>query len=49
VKDENILLRTQHKWEDDINPLAPKDECAASQGGGLNCLTPHHSTCISHF
>jgi len=42
VKDENILLGTQYKWEDDINPLAPNDECAASQGGGLNCLTPQH-------
>jgi len=42
VKDENILLGTQHKWEEDINPLASEDECATSQGGGLNCLTPQH-------
>lgn len=42
MKDENILLGTQHKWEEDINPLASEDECATSQGGGLNCLTPQH-------
>ena len=37
-----MLFGTQHNWEDKINPLAPNDECAALQGGGLNFLTTQH-------